>query len=125
MLRWLRSLFRRPDPPAEFRGREPELLDLWFRTAAAAGKPNGLRWVSAEPLGEPIFGTNWAVLPVQVQFEPTADGPLADVPHAREPRPVVAVFAYARRRWGTSGRVVFNLSAAQVASQLGRPSSSR
>jgi hypothetical protein len=56
MLTWLRSLFRRPDPPAEFRAERGRLLAEWFRTAAASGKPKGLRWVSFEPLGEPLFG---------------------------------------------------------------------
>jgi hypothetical protein len=121
VLTWLRSLFRRPDPPAEFRARRPELLAEWFRTAASSGKPKGLVWVSCEPLGEPLFGPGWAVMGVMVQFEPTPDGPLADVPHAREPRPVVAVFGWNRGRWATSGRAVFNLSASQVAAQLARP----
>ena len=121
MLHLLRSLFRRPDPPAEFRRRQGELLRLWFHAAAGTGKPRGLTWAGCEPLGEPLFGDGWAVLPVQVRFEPVAGGPLEDVPQAREPRPVVAVFAYSRRRWGTSGRAVFNLTAGQVAEQLARP----
>jgi hypothetical protein len=78
-------------------------------------------WVNCEPLGEPLFGPGWAVLPVLVQFEPTPGGGLEDVPQAKEPRPVVAVFAWARRRWTTAGRAVFNLTAAQVAAQLARP----
>lgn len=124
MLGWLRSLFVRPDPHAEFRGRQAELLALWFDTAAKSGKPKGLTWQGYEPLGEPLFGDGWAVLPVLVQFAPTADGGLEDVPQAKEPRAVVAVFAYARRRWSTGGRAVFNLSAEQVAGQLAavRPS---
>lgn len=118
MLTWLRSLFGRSDPPVEFCSRRAELLAEWFRTAAGAGKPKGLVWVKCEPLGEPLFGSSWAVLPVLVQFEPIADGPLADVPQAREPRPVVAVFAYTRRRWTTGGRAVFNLTAEQVAKAM-------
>ena len=121
MLTWLRSLFRRPDPPAEFRSRQTELLAEWFRTAVASGKPKGLVWVKCEPLGEPIFGHGWAVLTTMVQFEPVADGPLADVPQAREPRRVVAVFTYTRRGWSTTGRAVFNLSAEQVAKAMSRP----
>ncbi len=120
MLRFLRSLFARPDPAAIFRADQPALLALWFRTAAASGYPKGLTWQSVEPLGEPLFGNGWAVLPVLVTFEPTPDGPLADVPHAREPRPVVAVFRFARGKWGTNGRVVFNLSAEKVAASLNR-----
>ncbi len=121
MLTWLRSLFRRPDPPAVFRANQAALSGEWFRVAAAAGKPRGLTWVRFEPLGEPLFGPGWAVLPVLVQFDPTPDGGLADVPQAREPRPVVAVFAWSRRKWTTGGRAVFNLSAEQVAKAMSRP----
>jgi hypothetical protein len=115
---WLRSLFRRPDPAADFRANLPRLLADWFRTAAHSGRPKGLRWVSCEPLGDPHFGPGWAVLPVMVQFEPTPDGGLEDVPQAKEPRPLVAVFAW-KKEWTTTGRAVFNLTAAQVAAQLG------
>ena len=121
MLTWLRSLFRRPDPSAEFRANRAELLVVWFRTAVAAGKPKGLIWVACEPLGEPLFGPGWAVLPVLVHFEPTPDGGLADVPQAKEPRPVVAVFTRTRRRWTTAGRAVFNLTAEQVAKAMNEP----
>jgi hypothetical protein len=120
MLRFLRHLFARPDPAALFRADQPALLALWFRTTAATGLPKGLTWQAVEPLGEPLFGKGWAVLPVLVTFEPILDGPLSDVPHAREPRPVVAVFRFARREWSTSGRVVFNLSAERVAASLRR-----
>ena len=118
MLTWLRSLFRHPDPSAKFRAKQPELVSEWFRIAASSGKPKGLTWVGYEVLGEPLFGPGWAVLPVLVPFEPSPDGGLADVPQAREPRPVVAMFAYTRRRWITDGRAVFNLSADQVAKKL-------
>ncbi len=121
MLTWLRSLFRRPDPSAEFRAKQPALVAEWFRVAAACGKPKGLVWVSFEPLGEPLFGPGWAVLPILLQFEPTPDGELADVPQAREPRQVVAMFAYTRRRWTTGGRAVFNLTAEQVAKRMNEP----
>lgn len=120
MFHWLRSLFIRPHPQAEFRARQSVLLSVWFDTAAKSGRPKGLTWTGYELLGEPLFGDGWAVLPVLVRFEPVAGGPLADVPQANEPRPVVAVFGYARRRWSTSGRTVFNLSAEQVAERMSR-----
>lgn len=118
MLRWLRWRFSRPDPAAEFVARQADLLALWFRTAAAAGKPKGLTWVGCEPAGEPVVRGGFAVVPVTVQFDPVPGSELADVPQAREPRPVVAVFAY-RRGWTTAGRAVFNLTAGQVIARLG------
>jgi hypothetical protein len=117
VLTWLRSLFRRRDPVTEFRANRAELLAEWFRAAASSGKPKGLVWVGFEPLGDPLFGPGWAVAGVMVQFEPTPDGPLADVPQAKEPRPVVAVFSWRRGKWN-AGRCVFNLTAEQVAKAM-------
>jgi hypothetical protein len=117
MLRWLRTLFTKPDSAAEFRLRQADLIDTWFRTAAAGGKPKWLTWAGYEVMGEPVFRDRWAVVPVQVRFEPVPDGPMEDVPQARDPRPVVAVFAY-RGGWTTDGRAVFNLSAEQVVTRL-------
>jgi hypothetical protein len=122
MLTWLRSLFRRPDPTADFRANQPRLLADWFRTAADSGRPKGLTWVNCEPLGDPLFGPGWALLPVMVQFEPTPDGGLEDVTQAKGPRPLVAVFAW-KKGWTTTGRAVFNLTAEQVAAQMSRPAS--
>ncbi|MCU0706312.1 MAG: hypothetical protein MUF18_20315 [Fimbriiglobus sp.] len=119
MLPWLQRLFRRSDPPAELRAQLPALLAEWFTQRRQAGKPKGLTWVQYESLGRPIVGNGWAVVEVMVLFEPTADGPLADVSQANGPRGVVAVFRYTRRRW-TAERVVFNLSAEQVAEQFAR-----
>ncbi len=118
MLRWLRSLFRRPASPAAFEAARGELLDHWFRTAAGTGRPKWLTWAGWEPAGEPVFAGAFALVPVVVRFEPVPGAPLDDVPQAREPRAVVAVFRWERGRWATDGRAVFNLTPQQVAGQL-------
>ena len=119
LFRW----FRRPDPAAEFRANQAALVDAFLRAAAATGKPRGLRWVSAEAAGEPLFvreaaGEFVALLHVVVRFEPEAGSDLADVPQAREPRPVTAMFVY-DLGWRTDGKAVFNLSPAQVVERSG------
>ena len=96
----------------------PALFQDWFRVASTSGKPKGLTWVRYEPIGEPHFAHEVALVPVLVHFEPVADGPLADVPQAWEPRAVVAVFQFIRGHWKTDGRAVFNLTPQQVAEQV-------
>jgi hypothetical protein len=117
MLRWLLSLFRPSNPIAEFTIRQTELLANWFRIAAASGRPKWLTWVGYESLGDPIVTDRVALVPVLVRFEPISDAPLEDVPQAREPRSVVAVFRF-EGEWTTDGRVVFNLTPQQVAEQM-------
>ncbi len=128
-LGFLRRLFRRPPDPAAaaeaFRRDRSALLDAFLAAGRATGRPRGLRWLSAEGNGEPLFvterGTGRLVglLPVVVAFEPEPGSELEDVPQAREPRPVVAVFAFEGGRWRTTGRAVFNLSAEQVVERSG------
>ncbi|MEO2088144.1 MAG: hypothetical protein ABGY75_01430 [Gemmataceae bacterium] len=119
MFHWLRTLFRSPpDPVADFTARRGELLHQWFGAAGVSGRPKWLNWVEYEASGEPLFVRKFAFAPVVVRFEPLPDGPLDDVPQAREPRAVVAVFRWQRGRWTTDGRAVFNLTPQQVAEQL-------
>lgn len=111
---WLR---RAPDAVPPF---QPEReLPVWFARAAAAGTPRGLTWVGFDPAGEPLLVGDadrvLSLMPAVVRFEPDPDGELADVPQAREPRTVVAVFELRRGRWETDGRTVFNLTPRQFA----------
>lgn len=118
MFRRLRQWFRkRPGPVPPFDpARE---LPLWFARAAKAGRPRGLVWVGFDPAGDPLPArdgdTVLSLVPAVVRFEPTPDGELADVPQARDPRTVVAVFALRGGVWETDGRTVFNLTPRQFA----------
>ena len=111
---WMRLSGRSPDEDA-LRIR-PE-LGRWFAAAAATGKPRGLTWLGYEPAGDPLVVRDGdrllSLLPAVVRFEPVPDGELADVPQAREPRTVVAVFEFRDGRWETDGRTVFNLTPAE------------
>jgi hypothetical protein len=107
--------------PGQLRRTLREHVEQFRQAGAASGLPRGLAWISAEPIGEPLFvrdpvgGQTLALVQVIVQFEPTADSELADVPQAREPRPVTAMFVAQRGGWRTTGRAIFNLSPLQVA----------
>jgi len=99
------------------------LRHQFLQTAAASGMPRGLKWLSAESLGEPIFVYDrasremLALVPLLVQFEPLPGSDLEDVPQAREPRPVTAIMKFTGEAWTTAGRTLFNLNPSQVAAQ--------
>ena len=105
---------------AGFHRNQPALVAAFLRAARGQGRPRGLEWVSAEPAGEPMFvrdpktGGRVALLPTVVTFRPIEGSELEDVPQAREPRTVTAMFAFDRGEWRTTGRAVFNLTPAQV-----------
>ncbi len=129
MIGWLRRLFHRsPDPAVvaeQFRQERGELLMAFLAAARATGMPRGLTWESVEANGEPLLvedQTAWrlvALAPVVVRFEPVPGSEMEDVPQAREPRPVTAMFMFERGAWRTVGRAVFNLAPAQVVEKSG------
>jgi hypothetical protein len=103
-----------------FRRNRAALVTAFLQAARGQGRPRGLEWVSAEPMGEAIFardpktGGLVGMLPLVVSFRPTEGSDLEDVPQAREPRTVTAMFAHEHGEWRTTGRAVFNLTPAQV-----------
>ena len=122
MRNWLRNWFRPTYHSNECRER-------FFAIASAAGNPRGLRWLSVEPNGEPTFahdekGQLHALLPLIVSFEPIPGSDMEDVPAARIPRPILALFRRERRTWTTDGRSIFNLTALQAVEMLGWTTSS-
>jgi hypothetical protein len=126
---WLRRLFRRPPDPValaeRFRRERETLIEAFLTAARATGKPRELTWESVEPNGEPLLVEDRtanrlvALVPVVVRFEPVPGSEMEEVPQAREPRPVTALFTYERGAWRTVGRAVFNLSPAQVVERSG------
>ncbi len=122
MMRWFR---RRTPPHEEFRLHRTELLQGWFAAAAASSVPRGLAWLTYTEAGEVVWANTasevvpLALVPVVVEFEPVIGGPLEDVPQAREPRPVVAVFRWNGRAWIADGRAYFNLSPRQMIDRSG------
>ncbi len=119
MRNWFR---RRPSPREEFARHRQELLQTWFAALAVSGSPRGLNWVGVSDAAEVIWAkglTELAMIPVVVQFEPVAGGAMEDVPQAREPRPVVALFRWDRTRWVADGRAYFNLTPRQMIERSG------
>lgn len=90
----------------------------FLRVAGSSGLPRGLVWKSVEPLAEPTLvrdGRQFVALwPMLVQFEVPPGSALEDVPQALEPRPIVAMFYLAGRRWRTDGKAIFNLTVDEV-----------
>ncbi len=117
---------RKPDftgPMAAYASVAASLRGQFLQTAAATGMPRGLKWLTAEPLGEPIFVRDrasknlLALVPLLVQFEPLPGSDLEDVPQAREPRAITAIMTFMDEKWTASGRAIFNLTPTQVAAQ--------
>lgn len=110
--------WNRPSPRDEFTRLRRELSMAWFAKAASAGSPRGLTWLSFTDDGDVVWAKHagdWlALVPVVVQFEPIAGEVLEDVPQAREPRAVVAVFRWSLRSWHSDGRAIFNLTPLQL-----------
>jgi hypothetical protein len=111
----------RGDPAALFRARRAEQVEAFLRAGRESGMPRGLHWLSATPAGEALFVVERdsddlvALVPVVVAFEPVPGSALEDVPQAREPRTVTAMFTFDDGAWRTTGRAVFNLLPQQVA----------
>jgi len=110
MLRWWKKLFRGYAAPSF----DPaSSLDAWFASAAASGKPRGLKWSNCEALGDAVFvrdgSRRLALIPVRVRFEPLPEGGFEDIPQATEPRHIVVMFTQEGGKWDT-GRALFNVT---------------
>ena len=120
MMGWL---WDRKPPREEFRIGQAERLAEWFRIAAARGRPRGLEWVSYAEVGEVVWakaGGSWlALVPLVVRFESVPGGAMEDVPQAREPRAIVAVFRQVGRGWIPDARAFFNLTPTQLIERSG------
>ena len=92
-------------------GLHEELL----RRATLSGRPRGLRWKNCDfdpsvtLARDQVSGQILAFVGVTVSFEAVAGGPMEDVEAVGNLRAGTAVFTYARGRWASDGRVLFNL----------------
>ena len=107
-----------------FERQQRELRKDFFAQAAATGKPRGLRWKNCEWL------TTFALVEdttqdmftlfcgVNVYFEAIEGGDMEDVAAVSTVRDGSAVFHLQNGRWGSGGRILFNMpptTAAQTA----------
>jgi hypothetical protein len=110
-------------PHQAFHAGRSALVEAFRRAAESQNRPRGVEWVTAEPVGEPVFVTDSgipvALVPVEVAFRPRPGSELEDVPQAREPRTVTAMFTFENGAWRTTGRAIFNLTPAEVIARGG------
>src|SRR5437868_11768770 len=99
-----------------FRLQRERLEARFFDTAAATGKPRGLRWKactfeeSMELVRDRASGQLLALVPVTIAFEAVEGGPMEGVEAVGNLRSATAVFAFERGHWSTSGRAMFNMN---------------
>jgi hypothetical protein len=102
-----------------FAERRSELSAQFLESAAATGKPRGLRWKALEFNGSPLFavdsaGALYALAGATISFEAIEGGGMEDVEAVGNLRSATAVFMYRDREWTTDGRVIFNLEPAEA-----------
>lgn len=104
---------------------QQELHRNCIAIAAAAGSPRGLVWSHQQWL------TSWILVEdtstglitmlhgVNLSFEAVAGGEMEEVDAVSTIRDATAVFHYQDGRWGTGGRVLFNMSPESAIESIG------
>ena len=107
-----------------FDQQRQELQNEFFALASATGKPRGLRWKNCVWLDtftlvqDPKTGMFTMFCGVNVSFEAIEGGDMEGVEAVSMIRDGSAVFHHQRNRWGSGGRVLFNMNPATAASTL-------
>lgn len=105
-----------------FQMHRQELQQQFFELAAASGKPRGLQWVSCEWLEtfaivhDPNSGMLTLFVGVNVSFAAVAGGDMEGLAAVGMIRDGAAVFHKQNGRWGSGGRVLFNMTPEMAAS---------
>lgn len=96
----------------------------FFQRASNSGKPRDLRWIRCDWLDEQCLvresstGLLTLLVSVNVAFEAIEGGDMEDVAAVGDIRDASAVFHYHDGRWGTGGRVLFNMPPSVAVSRL-------
>jgi len=115
-----RKTFNRKRAIQEFAAERDDLSGLFLRTAAASGKPRGLRWTGCELSGSPLFavddvtGELIALIAATISFAAIEGGGMEEVEAVGNLRSATAVFMHRGEGWMTDGRVIFNLEPAEA-----------
>lgn len=115
-----RKAFNRERAIQEFAAERDDLCGLFLRTAAASGKPRGLRWTGCELSGPPLFavddatGELIALIAATISFAAIEGGGMEEVEAVGNLRSATAVFMHRGEGWMTDGRVIFNLEPAEA-----------
>jgi hypothetical protein len=94
---------------------ESDLRIVFLERASGTGKPRGLRWVGCDWLGiqrlmcERASGQLMLLAGINIRFEAVEGGDMEGVEAVGMVRDGCAVFHYHKGRWGTGGRVLFNM----------------
>ena len=97
------------------RQREP-LEAKFIELAAATGKPRGLRWIDVAFDDDVLYARDRrsrrlkALVAIEVRFEAVVGGGMEEVEAVSNVRAATAEFLHDGNRWGTTGRVYFNLA---------------
>jgi hypothetical protein len=99
-----------------------ERLEAQFqKTAAASGKPRGLRWLDCQ-WGEQVqfvrerqTGQLAALVAVTIQFEAIEGGDMEGLPAVGNLRNASGVFFFQSGQWSTVGRAIFNMNPDEAA----------
>ena len=103
-----------------FRLQKERLEELVLKSAAASGKPRGLRWVSCRFTDEFTLVRDKAtrrlaaLIPVTVLFDPVPGGEMEAIAAATEPRQATAVMHFRRGEWVSDGQTLFNVTPADA-----------
>ena len=128
-LAWLRRLFGRaevsvPQARQQLAAHRRDLERRFFESAAASGKPRGLRWKACtwEPGGElareRATGRLAALVGVTIQFEAVEGSDMEGLPAVGTLRNASAVFFFHDGQWHTTGRALFNLNPDEALAHL-------
>lgn len=98
-----------------------ELQDNCVSIAASSGKPRGLRWKQPEwpddfaLVRDPASDFVTLFAAVNLSFAAIEGGDMEDVEAVSMIRDATAVFHFQNGRWGTGGRILFNMTPRQAA----------
>lgn len=115
-----RTTLNRERAIQEFMAERDDLCGHFLRTAAASGKPRGLRWTGCELSGPPLFavddatGELIALAAATISFAAIEGGGMEEVEAVGNLRSATAVFMHRGAGWITDGRVIFNLEPAEA-----------
>jgi hypothetical protein len=115
-----RAAVKRERAIKEFAAERDDLTGLFLRTAAASGKPRGLRWTGCELSGPPLFAIDDAtgelivLIAATISFAAIEGGGMEGVEAVGNLRSATAVFMHRGIGWITDGRVIFNLEPAEA-----------
>lgn len=104
----------------DFHLQRERLECFFFQTAAASGKPRGLRWVDCDFDNDVTYASNRqsrqlsALVACTIRFEAIEGGGMEEVAAVSNLRSATAVFEFNGKQWRTLGRVIFNLNPSET-----------